>query len=182
MALSRLVSSTSTGWIAFWTGTINLSIVVNFDRFCTAQLVGRIHQLVHLGFRYPVEYPRTFSPVFHQPGIAQDHQVLGDIRLAAAKHSFQVTDTLLTFSQGLQDHQPGWVHQGFKNNFSRIQSRHIKKWLGCSEYIQYPEYIIGRMSLNHKAMYHLVGMTSVTMVESQPCSFLGQSYGTWTVC
>jgi hypothetical protein len=49
-----------------------------------------------------------------------------------------------------------------------------------NEYIQFLEYIIGSKIMKSKAMYHMFDMTTVPMVESLPCSFLGPYYGTWT--
>jgi hypothetical protein len=79
-----------------------------------AKRVHGVDYLVDLRPDHPVEDVPAIASIGDQPGIAQYHQMLRDVRLAQAKHGFHVTDALLPIPQDIQDCQASGVHQHFE--------------------------------------------------------------------
>jgi hypothetical protein len=66
------------------------------DLVCsTAKGVHRVDYLVDVWYAYPVKNIPAIAAVGYQPGLAQHHQMLRDMRLAQAQCRFHVTDALL---------------------------------------------------------------------------------------
>jgi hypothetical protein len=69
----------------------------------------RIQNLEYLRFDGAVIQIQPITPGFDQSGFFQDHQLLGDVRLAQIQCGFHMADTLLAVAQNIQNCQPGRV-------------------------------------------------------------------------
>src|SRR5450759_17329 len=75
---------------------------------------GRIEYRINLRTRDVVVDIPAVTSVDHQPGLAQDHQLLRDVSLPRAEHGRHVAHTLLPVPQHLEDGQAGRVDQNFE--------------------------------------------------------------------
>jgi hypothetical protein len=72
----------------------------------------RFQDSVAPAFSNPVEDVPPVTPILNEAGLAKYLQMLRDVGLAQSKRGLQMTDTLLTVAQGVQDRQAQGVAEG----------------------------------------------------------------------
>ncbi len=95
---------------------------------------------INLGVRHPVKDVPPISPVLDQPGLPQNGQLLGDVRLSKAEVSFHVADAVLAIPQDRQDRQPRRMGQHFER--LRLGFEWLRNRGGMINHIQSFEYDI----------------------------------------
>jgi hypothetical protein len=65
-----------------------------------------IHHVEHTRVFDAVVHPQAILAILDQAGLAEKHQLLGDIRLALPQQRGQMTDTLFAIAQRAEQAQP----------------------------------------------------------------------------
>ncbi len=71
-----------------------------------------VHDLVHARLVYPVEDIPAIPANPNQPGLPEDHEVLGDVSLPPPQDGLHMANALLAIAQDIQDRQPDRMAEG----------------------------------------------------------------------
>lgn len=101
----------------------------------THHRAGNVYQCEDLWPDDPVIDIPPVPLILDQSGIAQDRQLLRDIRLTKTQMSFNMANTLFTIAQYIQDGDPSWMRQGLEQGCQLVLFRLVHALLSTTSLV-----------------------------------------------